>query len=439
MGLIQKKDEKDVVDDIEVIGRGEGPDDQPEPLCDLVAGKTAEDISGTTAAKDAGMETEPDPELLDGVETVAASAGAEGAAQDAADVPETDEQAEASAAAAGVDVAPAKGADVDAKPEAQGDAEKVPAGSKKSKAAKTAKKVAADAVRAEVPPTHNGGDGSSPSHTGTTKAIVALVAVLLIAVVGVGGYFLGSGGFGSKGAGSSTLTEKQLDSTVASWTYNGAKHNITAREAIESQYSLDSVKDDDGNYPAPSADSILAYVRNQVMLAEADKQGVSVSDDDLSSYAASALGSSDFSTIASQYGVTEDQAKSIVREQATIKKLYEKVVPSVDATMPEAPTEPSDGNTATASKEYADYIIKLAGDEWDADKGTWASTDGTIASALSGETFTADSATYAQAQTAYYAAYQAYAQEASKASSKWTEYANKLFASANITLYGIFA
>ena len=428
MGLIQKKDEKDVVDGIEVIGRGEGPDDQPEPLCDLVDGQTAEDISGTTAAKDAGAETEADPELLDGVETVAASAAdAEDAKGAEADASEAETEAGEPAA------------DADAVPASKQDAGKKAPAAKKSKAAKKGKKPAADKAVAEVPPTFNDGDGSSSSHKGGTKALVALVAVLLIAVVGVGGYFLGSGGFGSKGVGSSTLTEKQLDSTVASWTYNGAKHNISAREAIESQYSLDSVKDDDGNYPAPSADSILAYVRNQVMLADAEKQGVSVSDDDLSSYAESALGSSDFSTIASQYGVTEDQAKSIVREQATIKKLYEKVVPSVDATMPEAPTEPSDGNTATASKEYADYIIKLAGDEWDADKGTWASTDGTIASALSGETFTADSATYAQAQTAYYAAYQAYAQEASKASSKWTEYANKLFASASITLYGIFA
>ncbi len=434
MGLIQKKDEKDVVDGIEVIGRGEGPDDQPEPLCDLVDGQTAEDISGTTAAKDAGAETEADPELLDGVETVAASAAdAEDAKGAEADASEADGQTDAETEAG----EPA--ADADAVPASKQDAGKKAPAAKKSKAAKKGKKPAADKAVAEVPPTFNDGDSSSSSHKGGTKALVALVAVLLIAVVGVGGYFLGSGGFGAKGVGSSTLTEKQLDSTVASWTYNGAKHSISAREAIESQYSLDSVKDDDGNYPAPSADSILAYVRNQVMLADAEKQGVSVSDDDLSSYAESALGSSDFSTIASQYGVTEDQAKSIVREQATIKKLYEKVVPSVDATMPEAPTEPSDGNTATASKEYADYIIKLAGDEWDADKGTWASTDGTIASALSGETFTADSATYAQAQTAYYAAYQAYAQEASKASSKWTEYANKLFASASITLYGIFA
>ena len=99
MGLIQKKDEKDVVDGIEVIGRGEGPDDQPEPLCDLVDGQTAEDISGTTAAKDAGAETEADPELLDGVETVTASAAdAEDAKGAEADASEADGQTDADGA-----------------------------------------------------------------------------------------------------------------------------------------------------------------------------------------------------------------------------------------------------------------------------------------------------------------------------------------------------
>ena len=191
------------------------------------------DISGTTAAKDADAETEADPELLDGVETVAVSAAdAEDAKGAEADASEADGRAEAEA------TKPA--ADADAVPASKQDAGKKAPTAKKSKAAKKGKKPAADKAVAEVPPTFNGGDGFSSSHKGGTKALVALVAVLLIAVVGVGGYFLGSGGFGSKGVGSSTLTEKQLDSTVASWTYNGAKHDITAREAIESQYSLDS-------------------------------------------------------------------------------------------------------------------------------------------------------------------------------------------------------
>ena len=44
-----------------------------------------------------------------------------------------------------------------------------------------------------------------------------------------------------------------------------------------------------------------------------------------------------------------------------------------------------------------------------------------------------------QAMTAYYTAYQQYSSQASSASSKWTEYANGLYAKANISIYGLFA
>ena len=38
MGLIQKKDEKDEIDGIQIIERGEGPDGDEEEKIDLVAG-----------------------------------------------------------------------------------------------------------------------------------------------------------------------------------------------------------------------------------------------------------------------------------------------------------------------------------------------------------------------------------------------------------------
>ena len=40
---------------------------------------------------------------------------------------------------------------------------------------------------------------------------------------------------------------------------------------------------------------------------------------------------------------------------------------------------------------------------------------------------------------AYSAAYQAYQTESSKAQSEWTDYANGLFADADLKLYGVFA
>ena len=258
-------------------------------------------------------------------------------------------------------------------------------------------------------------------------------------IAAVVGFFIGNGGFGGKGVGSATLTEDQLDSTVASYSYNGKKSDITAREAIESQYSLDTVKDSDGNYTAPSADVILSYVRNKILLDAAEDEGITVSSKEMKKYAEDSIGTSDYKTMATQYGVSKDQAKQIVRQSATLQKLYKKKVGDSSASMPTAPTEPADGNEETASKDYADYIINLAGDEWDSEKGAWKDAGSTYAKAFADDAFTADSATYKQAMTAYYTAYQQYSSQASSASSKWTEYANGLYAKANISIYGLFA
>ena len=380
MGLIQKKDERDVIDGIEVIGRGEGPDPESAAEFDLVDGQTAEDISGTTAAKDEGLETEPDPELVGDVDSEDEDSAVEAEAETDADAAATDDAEEAGAS-------------------------DVPAASK-----------------------------PSASH-GKLFIAIAVIAAVIAAIVG---YILGSGGLGAKGTGSATLTEDQLDTTVATWSYKGATHQLSAREAIESQYSLDTVKGTDGSYPAPSAKSILTYVQNQILIADAESRGITVSDDEAAASVEKTLQTSDWSEIAERYGVSEDQAKVIVKQQTMVQKLYSEIVPDAP-TMPTAPTEPADGNQSAASEEYADYIINLAGDEWDADKGTWKSTDGTIASALKDEQFTADSATYAQAVTAYYAAYQAAASESSKAQSTLTDYINGLFAQANVQIYGVYA
>lgn len=367
MGLIQKKDEKDEIDGIQIIERGEGPDGDEEEKIDLVAGTSAEHIAaGTTAEEeDARLEAQ-----------IAADAADENL------MPETQDEDDA--------------ADTDE-------------------------------------------DDHASKHKKTMIAAF-VVAVVIAAVVG---FFVGNGGFVGKGVGSSTLTEDQLDSTVASYSYNGKKSDITAREAIESQYSLDTVKDDDGNYAAPSADVILSYVRNQILLDAAEDEGITVSSKEMKQYAEDSIGTSDYKTMATQYGVSKDQAKQIVRQSATLQKLYKKKVGDSSASMPTAPTEPADGNEETASKDYADYIIKLAGDEWDSEKGTWKDADSTYAKAFADDAFTTDSATYKQAMTAYYTAYytayQQYSSQASSASSKWTEYANGLYAKANISIYGLFA
>ena len=393
MGLIQKKDERDVLDGIEIIGRGEGPDPDAVSTIDLVAGKTAEDISGTTAAKDEGMETEPDPELLADIE----------------DETESEEDSDADS----------EGGD-DQEPEDTAADESEHAPARKEKPVCDPK-------------------APSPSKMGRNHGrLFIAIAVIAVVIAAIAGFIVGNGGIGAKGTGSATLTEDQLDTTVATWSYKGATHQLSAREAIESQYSLDTVKGTDGTYPAPSASSIVTYVQNQILLADAESRGITVSDDEAAQSVEKTLQTSDWSEIAKQYGVSEDQAKEIVKQNTMVQKLYAQVVPDA-ATMPTEPTAPADGNQDAASKEYADYIIDLAGDEWDKDKATWKDTDGAIASALKDQQFTVDSATYSQAMMAYYAAYQNASSKSSDARATWTKYANGLLAHANVQLYGVYA
>ena len=401
MGLIMKKDDSEdneYIDGIEVVGRGEGPngDDEVEHV-EIHEGLTAEDISGKTAAAEADRELEADPELLDA---------------DAED---------AGAADAG---------EADGEPEPEGVEDSEPAADASADSSTAVPAATSRAAR--------------PKKTRMQRAMMGkhkyFIAGALVAVIvaGVSGYFLGSGGFGSKGVSAPVFAESELDATVATWKFKGASHKISAREAIESQYSLDSVKDEDGNYPAPSADAVLSYVRNRILLEEASKQGIELSDEDLSSSAEASLGTSDFSAIADQYGVSEDQAKQIVREQGTIQKLYQSVMDDAPA-MPKAPAEPESGDENEAKAEYAAYIIDLAGKEWDAEAGTWAKLDGAYATALAGEEITPESATYAQAQKAYVVAYQQYMLESQGANAKWTSYVNELFGEADVELFGLYA
>lgn len=413
MGLIMKKDDSEdneYIDGIEVVGRGEGPngDDEVEHV-EIHEGLTAEDISGKTAAAEAERELEADPELLD-----------------------------ADAEDGGVADADADGEDAGAADAGEADGEPEPEGVEDSEPAADASADSSTAAPVATP------RAARPKKTRMQRAMMGkhkyFIAGALVAVIvaGVSGYFLGSGGFGSKGVSAPVFAESELDATVATWKFKGASHKISAREAIESQYSLDSVKDEDGNYPAPSADAVLSYVRNRILLEEASKQGIELSDEDLSSSAEASLGTSDFSAIADQYGVSEDQAKQIVREQGTIQKLYQSVMDDAPA-MPKAPAEPESGDENEAKAEYAAYIIDLAGKEWDAEAGTWAKLDGAYAAALAGEEITPESATYAQAQKAYAVAYQQYMLESQGANAKWTSYVNELFGEADVELFGLYA
>lgn len=269
-------------------------------------------------------------------------------------------------------------------------------------------------------------------------ALLVAVAVIAVVVAAVLGYFVGSGGFAPQTVSSGTVTEDELDLPLASYTYNGVEHTISAREAIEGQYSLDAAQNDDGTYTVPSAEIILTDVRNKILVADAEARGIEVSDDDMASYAEETLGISDFGELADQYQISEDQAREIVYQNAVISKLYEQIVPESTVEMPEQPTAPADGDENASSADYATYIIGLLGDEWDSASGTWARTDGDMYAAIGGENFDGQTATYAQATAAFYVAYQDYYEAANSGQQAWTSYANGLYAACDLKLFGIF-
>ena len=227
---------------------------------------------------------------------------------------------------------------------------------------------------------------------------------------------------------------------MATYSYAGTNGTVTVRDVITSSGTLDGAKDDKGNYKIPSADEALSFARSAIIEKEAEKRNISVSDDDIKSYASEMLGSDDLDSIASSYGMDADTAKKLIKQSAMMKKLREQVVTESDAgEAPTAPTEAAEDQKQVPKPEYAQYIIKLAGSEWDSANNKWASTDGPYATALKDYTVTNDGATYEAAQAAYYVAYQDYSTKQSSVSTQWTDFVNGLLSNASIQLSTLVA
>lgn len=384
MGFIQKRneEEREEIEGIQIIERSDVPDDLPQNDVDLVEGPSAESIACGRhfSGENASQEEE---------------AGSAAASQDKAPAEDVASQVPVPS--------------VDEDPDADG------------------------AASADEPK-----EGADAPRRRSRMPLFVAGAVIAVIVAAILGYVVGSGGLAPHSVEGATVTEAELDTPLARYTYNGAEHTISVREAIESQYSLDVAQTDDGSYTVPSAEVILTEVRNRILTADAEARGIEASDDELASNAEETLGTSDFAEIAEQYQISEEQAREIVRENVLISKLYEQIAPTDTASMPTQPTAPENGDESTSSPEYATYIINLLGDEWDSSTGTWARTDGAMYAAIGGADFDGQTATYAQATAAFYVAYQAYYETASTAQQAWTTYANNLYAQCDLTLLGVF-
>lgn len=273
----------------------------------------------------------------------------------------------------------------------------------------------------------------------SSKIFIGVGAVVLFALgIVIGRFLLGGGGATGSLNGRTTLSEGELNTPIASYTYNGQTKEVTAREVIENTSGLDAAKQSDGTYAVPAADKIIGYVRNALVVAEAQSKGITVTDDEVNNYMQTNFKTTDVSQVASAYKLSEDVAKKLIHDAVIMKKYRDSVLLTTtlpDA--PQAPTAPEDGNSETTSQEYAQYIIGLAGDEWDAKNNTWASQDGDYYKQLSAYSISNDSASYAAAQTAYQVAMSKYSAVASKASQEWSQKINEILGKASIAVYSL--
>lgn len=263
--------------------------------------------------------------------------------------------------------------------------------------------------------------------------VVICVALLIVGVLA--GHFLLGGASGVSLNGRTALSAGELDSTIATYTFDGKTTNVTAREVLEEvQGSTTIPANEDGTYNVPSASDVLSYVQNEILLADAEARGLSVSDEEISEYASSSLGTDDLASIAEQAGMDEQAVKDVLRENLLASKLQQAVTTVTLPEQPTAPEEPADGEEDKATEEYASYVIALLGDEWDSEANDWARTDGTYYATLSGYEISNDAATYAAASAAYSVASSAYQDAATQVKEEWSAYTDSLLSRATIQL-----
>ena len=214
---------------------------------------------------------------------------------------------------------------------------------------------------------------------------------------------------------------------VARYVYDGKSHDVTAQDMIDAM-GTNATKKKDGNYAMPSADTAITVARDQIVMSECDKKNITVSDKELKSYMKTSYGTTDMSEIAKEYNIDEKTILKGVKKSARSHKLYLKVTGTTDDGAPEMPA--SDADTKTLGK----YIIRLLGDNWDDEKGTWANTDSDFYDAL-GKKFDPSSATQEQAQKVYQLASQHYQENYTNAYFKWSDYVNGLMSKCTIDIY----
>ena len=234
--------------------------------------------------------------------------------------------------------------------------------------------------------------------------------------------------------GRTTVTEDELDCVLGTYTVGDVQTSVTVREAIGESTSLEAVRNADGTYEVPSADTVLAIARNCVLESEAARLGIEATPEDVAAYARDTLGTDNYSAIASGYNMSAEQAEVLMGRSAVLRLLRDQVTTTQVPAEPEEPSKPNKGEEDVPSATYATYVLEVVGDEWDRDADSWATDEGPYREALRDYTISNEAATYSAACAAYDEALVQVATAEQQRSSEWTAYANDLLSQVTVEL-----
>ena len=247
--------------------------------------------------------------------------------------------------------------------------------------------------------------------------------------------------------GNTTVAADNLKQVVATITDEDGTVGVTAQEVLEASGAKPN---DDGSYTMPSADNVLSYARRKALAKAADEKGITASDDEIETYVEKNMQTKDsqgnviedadpvtLEAYAKAYNLSLDAAHNEIAQAVKIDKLYREIT-GLDPNA--STTDPEDVPQGASEQDYAAYVIKMAGSEWDAEandgQGGFTSEDGPIATAMAagGYTVTNTSASYDAAVAARNARVQADSSTSQQASSAWSDFYNGIFSKISLTL-----
>ena len=285
-------------------------------------------------------------------------------------------------------------------------------------------------------------DASSHASSDKVPGFVKIpLAIGIAAVCAIGGFALGHFSGNAIGASPASvkteLSNEELSTVVGRVSFDGQTVDITAKEAIMLN---DTLNGDSHNYP--TADMVVATARSLIMQHDAEKRGIQATDEDLKQFAQGMLGSDDYDTIAKEYQIDTESLKALVKSSYVAQEVRKQIVGDNEPELAAPPAAPNEGESDVAKSEYYTYIIDAAGDEWDAEKQAWVDENGEFAQTLkSSKTFDpkAKTATYDDALGAYQILGSRYSAEASTYETLWNDYMREIFSQANITIYSLIS